>query len=304
MSSLRTIEINPNVAFRLNDQLSIGAGPAIRWTDGEFSQAVDDGGIATGIAARQGLAPGLAAALGGPEANDARFRAHGTDWDVGYKAGILFQPDKQTAVGLSYHSAMQTTISGDGTVDNSGVNSPLARAFAASPLALQSSRINAKVDYPDYLTLSGSRQVTENLKLAGDFEWTNWNRLNGLFVQFQNGQPAQGETLNWDDGFRFSVGGEYKAAPKWTLRGGTAFEISPISTDEERTARVPDSDRVWISAGVGYQYTENISLDFGYSHLFTIAGGINNTNTEAGALIGSYQDNSADVISADVAYHF
>jgi long-chain fatty acid transport protein len=303
-TSLRTIEINPNIAFRLNDQLSIGAGPAIRYTDAELSQAVDDGGIATGLAVARGASPLLAAAASGPEANDARFRAKGDDWDVGYKAGILYQPDKLTSIGLAYHSAMESTVSGNAVIDNSGVSSPGAVAFATSPFALKSSTATAKIDYPDYITLSGSHQLTDDLRLAADFEWTDFSRVKGLYVQFANGQPSQGEAFNWNDAYRFSVGAEYKVAPQWTLRGGTAFEISPVSSDTERVSRDPDSDRFWLSAGFGYAYTQNISFDFGYSHLFTLSGGSFQSSSTAGTLVGEYEDDSADIISADVTYHF
>ena len=93
-TSLNTFEINPNIAFRLNNQLSFGAGPAIRYSHANLSSAIDDGGIATGIAVARGLPPAFAAAAGGPESNNARFDAVGDDWDVGYKIGALFQPDK------------------------------------------------------------------------------------------------------------------------------------------------------------------------------------------------------------------
>ena len=302
-TSLRTIEINPNVAFRLNNQLSFGAGPVVRWSDGEFSTHIDDGGIATGVAARSGVPLPLAAGLAGPEGNDARLRVHGTDWDLGYKLGVLFQPDKQTNVGIAYHSAMQSTLEGDGTIDNSGVNSPGARLFAASPLAPQSARATAKIDYPDYITVSASRQIDDRLKLAGDFQWTNWSRLKGIFINFANGQTG-GEGFNWNDGYRFSVGGEYKLDPKWTLRTGAAYEISPIGDDADRTPRDPDTDRFWISGGVGYQLTQNVGFDFGYSHLFAIDGGTVRTNSIAGQLVGRYEDDSADIISADMTYHF
>ena len=303
-SVVNAIEINPNIAFRLNDQLSFGAGPAIRYTHGQFSNAIDDGSLGTAAGIAAGLPAATAAALGGPQRNDAQFKATGDDWAVGYKAGILFQPDKLTEIGAAYHSAIQSTLTGTSNVNNAGVASPLAVAFAASPLGPRSTGVTAKVDYPDSLTVSGSRQLTNEFKLLGDVSWTNWSRFQSLNLQFANGAPTSSEVENFHDSYRVAVGGEYKLRPDITLRGGVAYETSPVTGDASRTPRDPDSDRVWLSGGVGYEFMKNTTFDFGYSHLFAMDGGTFRASTTAGQLIGAYEDDSADIISMDVAYKF
>ncbi len=303
-SAVTTVEINPNIAVRLDDQFSIGAGPAIRYTHGEFSNAIDDGAIGTAAGIGAGLPPAAAAALGRPEANDARFRAEGDGWDLGYKAGVLWQPDKETSVGIDYHSAMQTTISGNSTIDNSGVRSPLAVAFATSPLGPRSTPVTAKLDYPDSVTLSGSHQLNSRLRLTGDVAYVNWSRFKELNIQFADGAPTASSAENFTDSYRFAVGAEYQLLPHVKLRGGTAYETSPIGGDDSRTPRVPDSDRFWLSGGVGWEFMTNASFDFGYSHLFAIDGGSFQSSTTAGQLIGDYENDSADILSVDVAYRF
>ncbi len=302
-SFVEAIEINPNIAVRLNDELSIGAGPAIRYTYGKFSNGIDTGSIGTGAGIAAGLSPAAAAALGGPGANDSRFSASGDGWDVGYKAGILFQPDKETQIGLAYHSAMESTISGTSTVDTSGAQSPLAAA-AAGRLGALASGVKAKVDYPDSVTLSGSRQVTSDLRLAADVSWTNWSRFKELNIQFADGAPTASEVENFTDSYRFALGAEYNLMPNLKLRGGAAYETSPVGGDAARTPRDPDSDRFWISGGVGYEFMKNTTFDFGYSHLFAIDGGTFRSSTTAGTLIGDYENDSADILSVDVAYKF
>ena len=307
-SDLRTVEINPNIALKLMPGLSIGAGPAIRYSTGNFSQAIDDGSIGTGAAIRTAAAFGIPASLstgpavaaGGPSANDARFRAEGDDWAVGYKAGILYNPDDKSAIGISYHSSIQSVLTGDASTDNRGVTAPLARLAAGA--TSYNGPVTAKVDYPDSITLSGSYQVMPQLKLAGDFEWTDWSRFQNFSIRAANGATLSSTNENWDDGYRFSLGGEYTLTDQWALRGGLAYEISPVP-DATRTARIPDADRVWISAGVGYAITPELSFDFGYSHLFVNDASISQSNSLAGTLVGTY-DSSADILSADVSYHF
>ena len=78
-----------------------------------------------------------------------------------------------------------------------------------------------------------------------------------------------------------------------------------MRNDEQRTARVPDNDRRWLSLGFGYEASESWSFDVGYSHLFISDTGINNTSTgSSGAtLLGTY-DASVDILSAGVNYDF
>jgi long-chain fatty acid transport protein len=307
-SDLRTIEINPNIAVKLMPSLSIGAGPAIRYSTANFSSGIDDGSLGAAAAIRTAAASaipasissGPAIAAGGPSVNNGRFRAQGDDWAVGYKIGTLFTPDDKTAIGIAYHSAIQSVLSGNATTDNGGVKTPLAQAAAA--LTSYNGPVTAKVDYPDSITVSGSYQIASNLKLAGDFEWTDWSQFKNLTISGANGAPVSSTTENWNDGYRVSIGGEYGLTDQWTLRSGLAYEISPVP-DATRTARIPDADRVWLSGGVGYAITPQVSFDFGYSHLFVAGASINQANSLAGTLVGNY-DSSADILSADVSYHF
>ena len=109
--------------------------------------------------------------------------------------------------------------------------------------------------------------------LHGTVEWTNWSRLgsprvyNGLTGTLLAASPTL--PLEYDDGWFFSVGGEYRINPAWTVRAGVGYEISPIDV-ENRNPRLPDSDRVWLSLGATYNWSEQLSFDVAYSHLFTV----------------------------------
>ena len=63
------------------------------------------------------------------------------------------------------------------------------------------------------------------------------------------------------------MGAEYRFTPALTLRAGVAYEISPID-ERVRSPRLADNDRIWLSLGAGYQWTENLSFDVGYSYIF------------------------------------
>ena len=74
-------------------------------------------------------------------------------------------------------------------------------------------------------------------------------------------------SLNYEDGYLYSLGADYKLDERWILRAGFAYEQSPIDT-AIRSTRLPDSDRYWVSIGASYQYSEKLSFDVAYTHVF------------------------------------
>jgi long-chain fatty acid transport protein len=130
-------------------------------------------------------------------------------------------------------------------------------------------------------------------------EWTNWSRIQ--VVPFEGSPAGSDLALNYDDGWFFSIGGEYKFNPNLTLRTGVGYEIAPTQ-DEDRSMRLPDADRIWASIGASYNWNEQLSIDFGYSHLFVDDGPVDETT--AGIRYAGTAEGSADIISLGVRYKF
>jgi long-chain fatty acid transport protein len=92
------------------------------------------------------------------------------------------------------------------------------------------------------------------------------------------------------------------------MRAGIAFDESPIPNEQRRTPRVPGADRIWLTLGAGYQFTEMIKVDVAYGHPFVDDPKIDKDVTESenllrGALVGEY-DASVDIISASMSFRF
>ncbi|WP_036830196.1 outer membrane protein transport protein, partial [Photobacterium sanctipauli] len=51
------------------------------------------------------------------------------------------------------------------------------------------------------------------------------------------------------------------------LRTGVAYDTSAVN-DEHRTQTIPETDRLWLSLGAGYQWSENLSFDAGFTYIF------------------------------------
>ncbi|HZQ60475.1 MAG TPA: outer membrane protein transport protein, partial [Casimicrobiaceae bacterium] len=101
------------------------------------------------------------------------------------------------------------------------------------------------------------------------------------------------------------LGANYRWNDRWMLRGGIAFDQSPVN-DTDRTPRLPDSDRTWFSIGAQYKASPQLKLDVGYSYINVDRASINqNAGSTAGnALINGHYNNNVNIVSGQVSYAF
>jgi len=177
---------------------------------------------------------------------------------------------------------------------------------------------SAGLTLPDEVTLSARQYVSPTLALLGTIEWQNWSRLQNVTATSSGcGGICEVLHLNYRDGWFYSIGAEYAYSPWLTLRAGIAYEQSPIE-DSNRDIIVPDSNRVQLSTGATYKYSEKISFDIGYSHLFfedgtfcianaAANGGTSHCNAATPAtavLLNGKIDVSADLLAVGLKYKF
>jgi long-chain fatty acid transport protein len=287
-SKVFSANLNPTLAYKLTPALTLGVGLQIEY----FKIRLNHGAFAS---------------LVGPLAGARRYEAD--DWGVGATAGILWQPMPGTSLGLGYRSAVGLDVSGTFRRDAGLTSGPAVAAEAEAGLTL-----------PEQVTFSLRQALAPRWTLLGTVEWTNWSRLGDVAAVGAGCGPTgvcEVLNLNYRDGWLFALGAEYAYTPLLTLRAGVAYEISPIE-DSTRDILVPDSNRVFLSFGASYRYSEQITVDLAYSHIFfedapfCIAsqasnGGSThcNSGTPPGAiLLRGDSDTAVDILSVGLRYKF
>lgn len=259
-SELKTIIINPSIAWKASESLSLGAGVSMQYIEATLTNAT-------------GAAPG--APVGAVE---------GDDYGWGFNLGALWQLSEATRIGVAYRSETDNTL--EGTLKVNGVT-------AVDP-------VFAGVTLPDSASLSLFHKMNERWELLADVTWTGWSDFDELRIVNSAGAPVVPPTTeNWDDSYRYSLGANYHLDDKLTLRGGVAFDETPVP-DAYRTARIPDEDRTWIAIGAQYRLSTKSVLDFGYAHLFVKDASIDEGLVD---LNGSYES-SVDILSAQLTLNF
>lgn len=279
-SSIKTINLNPSLAYEVNDTLSIGAGLNYQQITGELTNSVNYSAAAGGA-----LGAGL----------EGVGTLTGSDSAWGYNLGSLFKISPQTRIGVAYRSRINFNLKGTAIFAN---RPPALNA------ALPNQAVTLAITMPESFSASVFHQIDDKWDVMADATMTGWSSFQQLNVLKANGaslSPATPE--NWHDTWRIAVGGNYHYSEQWTSRMGLAFDQSPVP-DAFRTARMPDANRFQISLGGQYKPGHDSAIDFGYSHLFVNAASIADLQGAAkGNLVGSYQ-NSADILSVQYTKNF
>jgi long-chain fatty acid transport protein len=232
-SKVFSLNVNPIVGVKVNDWLSLAVGPSLQYFDIRLKSAVS------------------------PAPNAPSAILEGDDIGFGFTAGATITPFAGTTIAIGYRSRIDHELEGDFSLPPGVGGVPVARQIP----------INADLTTPDQVTIGLSQVITPAVTVHLGFEWTNWSVLKEPLVLGPGGAVVRTLPLNYDDGFFYSAGLDYKLNNQWTLRAGVAYEESPIDTDI-RSTRLPDNDRIWLSVGAGYQWSDKLSFDVAYTHIF------------------------------------
>jgi len=302
VSDLKTLNFNPSLGYRVNDRLSVGGGLDILLADVDLSSAIDFGAICVAS-----LGPAACAGLGAtPQMADGFVEFQADNFDdlaLGFNFGLMYEITNRTRLGISYRSEIEIDVSGD-----ADFKVPSSTAFVMSSNLFIDSGVSAVVNLPQSLSFSLAHESGKITYLA-DITWTGWSSFDELRIKYENpDQPDSVTTEDWEDTFRYSFGIDYQYTDQMILRTGIAYDETPIPSPKRRTARLPGNDRTWLSFGVSYLYSQQLTFDFGYSHLFVDKARIENTfessvPTLAATLDGEY-DGAVDILSAQLNWKY
>lgn len=230
VSDVQTMNFSPTIAYKLSDWITVGAG-----VEGEYAKMKLTSSTPTGAEI---------------------FRAKTDDFAVGFTAGVLLQPSDNLNIGVGFRSSISHQTDGNGYLIDPTTSS-----------LVYSGKLGVSIDTPETVTIGAAYRANDQLTLKAGAEWANWSRFKKLVVEAPGGIPIGSTTENWKDSWFFSAGADYAATEKLTLRAGLGYETSPVP-NATRTPRLPDSDRLWLSAGASYKVNEHLMATLGYSHLF------------------------------------
>lgn len=282
-SEVKAININPSVAFRANDKLSIGLGFNIQYLEATLEKDINQ------------LAFG--------RSDDARVKMNGDSWAMGFNGGIIYEVLPSTRLGFHYRSEVSHELEGDIKFKNL---SPVFPTLPGIGNKFVNQDVTAGIDTPSTFSFSLTHQLNDKLTLLGDVTFTKWSNFEELRIEGDNGAIPSLTEEKWNDVFRYSLGMKYAYNSNWTFRTGIALDETPID-DKYRTSRIPGDDRTWLSFGASYYPSESLTIDVGYSHLWVEDAKIDEEFTVAGVGTGTLKgefEADVDILSVQATWKF
>jgi len=307
-SEIQAVNINPSLSWKMNDRTALGFGLNYQKIDAELTNAVNTpgaafGGVvqAGGSLATAGAVAGAIAATGQTEGN---VKVTGDDTAWGWNVGAMFQLAEGTRLGLAYRSHIKYKVQGTVSFTNvplatiNGLNPAIGAKFADGNVTLD-------LKLPDSFSAALSHKIDARWTLLSDVTWTGWSSIQQLRILRDDGTELSNTPENFKDTWRVGVGTVYRYNDAWSTKMGIAYDQSPVN-NTDRTARLPDNYRYWVSVGGQYRVSNAATLDFGYAHLFVKNTSINQPGANAqvnGQIVGSYKA-SIDIIGIQYSQSF
>lgn len=282
-TDLKTFNINPAWARSINDQWQIGFGFNAQYVNVNLEQKMN-----------QSL-------IGKPDGN---AKVTGDNWGFGYNAGILFKPTQEVTLGLSYRSEVVHNVHGKADYDNvdNTIGIPSLGGKKLSEIYFDANAF-ARVTLPASASFAVDYQATNKLQVLASTTWTGWGAYDQLVVEFDNYSPDSESRQNFKDSWRYALGLAYQATDSLKLRTGVALDNTPVPDKYSRSPRTPDTNRKWISFGLGYAFSPTMQMDLAYTHIAADKADVHYTNDDKNTLIGQYHS-EVNIFSAQMVWKY
>lgn len=315
-SEIASININPAIAWKATDKISVGFGISIQYMTLELTNNLDSAlvcnKISSNVPAGAPGEPGCGTLSPNTPTTDSKAKLTGDSTEIGWNTGILIDLADNSRLGIAYRSAIKHNVSGDAdyTLDPTlQAESDYFKTLTGFNI-VQNTSLEASAELPESFSVSFVSEVNDKWTALFDWTWTGWSSLDRVVISQSGGVPGQESSLDlaYKNTNRYSAGVNYHHNPQWLLRAGLAYDETPIRSPETTSARIPGNNRTWLSLGAGWTPASTWSVDVGYSHLFINDtkinnGGPTNASTSGATLTGEYKSR-VDIFSVQGTFKF
>ncbi|UCV13926.1 OmpP1/FadL family transporter [Quatrionicoccus australiensis] len=286
MFDIKTINVNPSIAWRVNESVSLGFGLNWQTIQADYHRQV-------------------AVLSANHAATKMLLKLDDDAW--GWNIGALFKLTPKTKLGVSYRSTMKYDLKGDIKFEG-----PVAQLAGSTT----DRGAKASLELPDTFILSLTHALNDQVELLGDLSWTGWSSIQEVAVintetkgvgspLSTEGLPAQTLHTKFRDTWRVALGSNYRYNDALKLKFGVAYDQTPVKGENTRLVSLPDNNRWWLSLGAQWKATKDSTLDLGVTRLFVQDSKIDNDQFSdgRGRVTGSYKA-TAWIIGAQYSMSF
>ena len=231
--TLKIIELNPSIAYKISDNFSIGGGIRLIYSEGVVKS---DASRASQV-------------VGTPFQPIARDMS-GDTFEFGYNLAMTYKPTEDLILAATYRSNVDLDESGSAKLYYNGMEMYNGGADVSVPL-------------PAALNLSIAKTWNKTFTLEFNYERTFWSKYKSLDFNYDSSIGGLAPYFDapieksWKDTNTYRIGATMKM-DKITVMMGFALDETPIP-DKTVNFELPDSDAKVFSMGFRYHQNENLS---------------------------------------------
>lgn len=240
---LITNSINPSIAYKINDHLSVAVGAEMMMASMQMRKNLEVQAPGSGL-------------------GDVNINGHGVSF--GGNIALHARLNDQWSLGLTYRAPMSLKVSGKTRYDNQIGATATGQALGLGKI--QNSRLRGTLHLPDSIGFGVAYKPMENLSFEADAVYTLWSRFRDFNMYMKDPvNEWQNTDRHWKNSWTLGISAEYKPVDWMALRLGFMYETSPMNIGNA-DYMVPSNGRNYYTAGVGFFY-KNWTFDLAYMYI-------------------------------------
>lgn len=278
--------ILPSMAYRVTDQLSLGASLNAMYGKMKTVTAINN------------IAPG---------ASDGKLELKDSKWGFGGNVGLLYEAMPGTRFGLTYSSRVKLDFSSPAKFSNiaPGLNALLGAR------GLLNTRTDLGITVPQQVMGSVVHAIDDKWTVLGNVGWQNWKKFGQVEASIDSSNPTSVTTdIPFKNSWHGAIGAQYQMSAPWRLNFGVAYDSS-FQPDKNNVSPLLPVGSAWrFGVGAQTQVDKTFGWGVGFEYLY---GGTLDVNKHGsvpiaiggrGNLEGSYKSTDTFFLSANANWKF
>ena len=273
---LQVIELNPTVAYRINDKLAVALGARGVYSKGKI--ASDFGRIGY-----------------------REIKGYGMGY--GYNVALTYRPIEDLSFAVTYRSNVNLELKGHTDADFNGALSPIS----------YHGKTKVEIPLPAQLVLAAGYKFSDFTLLLA-FERTYWSKFKGYDFEYMDKGPAHSHPAfarfmddpvikNAKDTNTYRLGLAYDVNEKLRLMSGFAYD-EDITSSKHTGLELPNTTSKVYSFGVNYKFTPNLEMALGYVYQHRDKKRATGISTAAGKISGEFETGKIQILGTTFKYTF
>ena len=303
--SLQAFNLQPTVAWKITDKLSIGAGLMVMFGNITLDRALIGPGAMTVVGQNminsipenmQGLVKPMIDPIMNElsryeETSAASVSLNGSSQTrFGFNVGAMYDINEKWTVGLSYRSKVTAKVKeGDiqlryanrehfeGVLQQVNELIALAKQMGIQGLPdginvppLESGTFSAELPLPDNWNVAVTYRPTQRWTVSGEVQFVGWNAYESLDVYFhpdaELGQYNIAAPKKYENTRIYRLGAQYATTDRLDIRFGAYFDETPVKSDY-LNPETPSMNKLGLTAGFSFRPLQRLSVDFSFSYV-------------------------------------